>query len=80
MIAFLVYVADLLLGCAMGFVAQPSFWINILSSDERTQEVQAARTAAGSLNDMKNGALLTHQGVISTLHEPTSTENWGREE
>ena len=57
MIAFLVYVADLLLGCALGFVAQPSFWINILSSDERTQEVQAARTAAGSLNDMKNGAL-----------------------
>ena len=25
-IAFMAYVADLLMGCAMGFIAQPSFW------------------------------------------------------
>merc|ERR1712178_335800 len=56
-IAFMVYVADLLLGCAMGFIAQPSFWYNILpaTSDKRTSEVQAARTAAAQLKDFKEG-------------------------
>lgn len=33
-IAFVCYIADLLLGCALGFIAQPSFWYNMLDSDQ----------------------------------------------
>ena len=32
--AFVCYIVDLLLGCALGFIAQPSFWYNMLDGDQ----------------------------------------------
>ena len=43
-LAFLAFVGDMLLGCSLGFVAQPSFWINIMGDDAHTAQYQGTKT------------------------------------
>jgi len=52
-LAFVAFVGDMLLGCALGFVAQPSFWINILDEDSHTSKYQGVKTGVDQIRAMK---------------------------
>lgn len=79
-LAFTVYIADMLLGCALGFVAQPSFWINVIGDATTTHgqevdEYQHVKTNLENLEGVVNGGRLPDPQDAADATEMTRGDN-----